>query len=236
MLFISDLKRHFAVLRVLPVIIVVVGLLFAAVAHGATTDFPLRPFYPSVTTLNTEELRAIYANALVVDVRTPFEFSVIRIAKAVNIPLANGSLEQDLARHRSSDSSTPLVFYCNDSACSRAFRAAMTAQAAGYENVYVYDAGVFTWLQKDADRTVLLGNSPARPKQVISPKAFQKHQCDYNEFVRRSRLTATVIIDIRNIYDRARIPQVSGIKSIPMESFMEAVTNRVWAEKKIAHL
>lgn len=194
---------------------------------------PLRPFYPSIRTLETEDLLRIYPGAVIVDVRTAFEVGVIRIAKAVNISLAEGGMVQSLARYRLPESTAPLVFYCNDASCSRAFRAALAAQAAGYGNVFVYDAGVFTWLGSQPDKTVLMGASPARPRQVVPPEAFEKHRCGFEEFQRRAAEPAALVVDIRNIYNRDRLPRVPGVHAIPMESFMDAVINRVWAEKEL---
>jgi rhodanese-related sulfurtransferase len=214
------------------------ALLCAALPGGAPPafaqdDFPLRPFYPSVQVIDTETLLDIYADAIIVDVRSNFEFDVARINKAVNAPLAYGGILRILERLRAKDGSVPLVFYCNDPACSRAFRAAQEAVGEGWKNIYVYDAGVFAWIAAAPDKATLMGNSPASLERVISPSLHRKHLLEYPEFERQAYDSSALVIDIRDVYHRDYEPKLQSIRNIPMESLLEAVTNRIWTEKRL---
>ncbi len=196
-------------------------------------NYPLRSLYPSAQIISTDTLVNSYAEVIIIDVRTAFEFDVVHINKAVNISLVDGGLVAALERYRAPDSTTPLVFYCNDPACSRAFRAALAVQSAGYGNVFVYDAGVFSWVTEAPEKTTLMGSSPAHPEKVISPLLFERHQLDFESFEARTSQLSTLVVDIRDIYHRNYEPRIKGIRSIPLESFLEAVTHRIWAEKKL---
>jgi rhodanese-related sulfurtransferase len=202
----------------------------------ATTDeqhFPLRPFYPTVKTIDTDRFLEIYFNAIIIDVRSRFEFDVVRINKAKHVPLSEDDFIASISRYRSLISETPMVFYCNDSACSSAFRAVLLARAAGYTNLFVYDAGVFPLLMVAPEKITLMVTTPAQPDLVISNDYYNKVRIDFKEFKERSTGMGTLLIDIRNIYNRVHEPRLQGVRNIPMESFLKAVTNRIWAEKKL---
>lgn len=199
----------------------------------AQDDFPLRPFYPSVQTVDTETLLKIYASAVIVDVRSKFEYDVARINKAVNAPIAYGGVLSIVGRLRAKDGAAPLVFYCNDPACSRAFRVAQDAVGEGWQNVYVYDAGVFAWIAEAPDKATLMGNSPASLERVITPAMYHKRLLEYAEFERLAYDPSSLVLDIRDIYHRDYEPKLQNIRNIPMESLLDAVTNRIWTERRL---
>ncbi len=195
--------------------------------------YPLRPFYPAARTIDTAGLEQSYFESIIIDVRSRFEYEVVRINKAKHVPLGEGDFIAEIKRYRAPVSKIPLIFYCNDPACSRAFRAALLAQAAGYENVHVYDSGVFSLLMAAPEKVSLMGTTPAQPDMVIPDDYYEKVQIDFEEFVKRTSRIGTLIIDIRDIYHRDFEPNLEGVRNIPMESFLKAVTNRIWAEKKL---
>ncbi|MEF2144048.1 MAG: rhodanese-like domain-containing protein [Desulfovibrionaceae bacterium] len=199
----------------------------------AQNEFPLRPFYPSVTPISVEELLEVYGQAILVDVRTKFEFDVARINKAVNLPLGGVDLPSALARLRGKAASAPLVFYCNDPACSRAFRAAQEAVSEGWKNVYVFDAGVFAFIGAAPEKATLMGNSPADLERVIPPQAHRDRLLSYADFEKEALSESALVIDIRDVSRREYEPRLDNVRKIAMESLLEAVTNRVWAEKRL---
>jgi len=220
------------------VLILVLGLFSTATAqsisaNNSTDQFPLRAFYPSVKTIDTETLLQIYDDAVIIDVRSQFEFDVVRINKAKSLPLSAAGFINALEPERSSHAQIPLIFYCNDPSCARAFRAALLAQSTGYINVFAYDAGVFSLLDVAPEKITLMQTTPAQPARVITPQQYQKAQLDFTAFKERNSLLNAQIIDIRDLYRRDLEPRLEGIRNIPLESFLNAVTNRIWTEKKL---
>ena len=211
----------------------VVLLIASTVEATDEQDYPLRPFYPAVKTIDTDRFLEIYFDAIIIDVRSRFEFDVVRINKAKYVPLSEDDFIASIRRYRSLISETPMVFYCNDSACSSAFRAALLAQTAGYTNVFVYDAGVFPLLMVAPEKITLMATTPAQPDLVISNDYYNKVRIDFKEFKERSTGMGALLIDIRDIYNRVHEPRLQGVRNIPMESFLKAVTNRIWVEKKL---
>jgi rhodanese-related sulfurtransferase len=218
--------------RVCLSLLCVMPLLGVTVAR-AQDDFPLRPFYPSVSVVDTETLLDMYSEAVIVDVRSAFEYEVARINKAINAPIAYGQALNVVRRVRPPESGAPLVFYCNDPSCSRAFRLAQQAMGQGWENVFVYDAGVFAWIAAAPDKATLMGNSPASLERVIPPALYRRHLLDYQEFERLSYDEGALVLDIRDIYHRELEPRLRDIRNIPMESLLEGVTNRIWVERRL---
>lgn len=199
----------------------------------STEQFPLRAFYPSVQIIETETLLQQYAEAIIIDVRSSFEFDVVRINAARHVELSSPDFLQEIVSLRAPRSATPLIFYCNDPSCSRAFRAAVLAQSAGFSHIYTYDAGVFSLMKKSPALVTLMETTPAQATRVISTERYANAQLDFAQFKERSTAVGALVIDIRDIYRRQRLPAMKNIRNIPMESLLQGITNRIWAEKKL---
>ena len=209
-------------------------VLFSSSVFGANPSTPsLRPFYPTVRTVSTERFLELYFDALVVDVRSQFEFDVIHISKAKHVSVAGDNFVEAISRYRARKSSTPIIFYSNDFASANAFRAALVAQQAGFQSVHVYDAGVFSLLDAASEKVTLLATTPAQPDLVIPADYYNSVRVDFDEFSNRSAKRDAMLIDIRDIYNRIYVPRLTGVKNIPVESFIKAVTNRIWWEKTL---
>lgn len=196
-------------------------------------QFPLRAFYPGAKIINTDTLIQLYDKAIIIDVRSQFEFDVVRINKALHVDLSQGDFSGALALLCSPTADIPLIFYCNDPSCSRAFRAALLAQAAGYSHVYTYDSGVFALLKQLPQYVTLMETTPAQVARVISTELYEKSQLDFVDFKKQSTGRSALVIDIRDIFRRERLPAIKNIRNIPMEALLQAITNRIWTEKKL---
>ncbi len=205
----------------------------SAIENHSTDQFPLRAFYPTVKTINTETLLQLYDEAIIIDVRSQFEFDVVQINKAQHIDVSQNEFINNIESYRSKKADTPLIFYSNDPACSRSFRAATSAIAAGYNYVYAYDSGVFTLLKKAPQVVTLMKMTPAQTGRVISKKQVEKSQLGFADFKEQSEARGALVIDIRGKYHRERSPDVKEIRNIPMEALLQGITNRIWAEKKL---
>ena len=196
-------------------------------------EFPLRPFYPYARTISTDKLLDIYFDAILIDVRNRFEFDVIHISKAHHIPLSDENFIDSISRYRASKSDTPIVFYCNDSACTSSFRAVLRVQNVGFVNVYAYDAGVFSLLDISPEKITLMATTPAQPDLVIPEDYASRVLVDFEEFSQRASRLNSLIIDIRDNYTRMYTPRLEKVHNIPMEAFLTAVTNRLWFGKNL---
>ncbi|MDY0189233.1 MAG: rhodanese-like domain-containing protein [Desulfuromonas sp.] len=202
-------------------------------ANTGAEQFPLRAFYPSVQTIDTATFLHQYAHAIIVDVRSPFEFAVVRINGAKHIDLSTPDFVAVLETYRAAHSATPLIFYCNDPSCSRAFRAAALAHSAGFDHIYTYDAGVFALLEKVPELVTLMETTPAQAQRVVTKESYENALLDFASFKERSSAKGSLVIDIRDIYRRQSVPNIDKVRNIPMEALLQGITNRIWLEKRL---
>ncbi|MEY8263656.1 MAG: rhodanese-like domain-containing protein [Bermanella sp.] len=93
--------------------------------------------------------------ATFIDVREQQEFLLGHIRSAVHLDLKRDF--NDLYLIETLDRNIPIVIYCNSAHCYRSAVATFLAVAWGYENVYYFKDGYFTWLALDLP--VVMGTS-----------------------------------------------------------------------------
>ena len=198
--------------------------------------FPLRKIFPEVKTIDIAKLSARLDLYNVVDVRSPFEFDIIRIKGAVNIPVAQSDFVQ-LVKSASKASSKPIVFYCNGHHCDSAYTAAQKAMQQGkITDVMNFDGGIFSWARAQPQLTLLL-DKPLDPKNVISDEKFAARTLAPQEFIKQANTNPSVkIIDLRDRF------QVAGVSLFPsrevrtgsdMTSIKKAITEAQAANQPI---
>ncbi|XXJ20977.1 rhodanese-like domain-containing protein [Desulfovibrio caledoniensis] len=196
-------------------------------------DFPLRPYYPEVPYITTDQLRAEYDTAVVVDIRSRLEYEVARINKAVLLPLGQEDFAQRLEELRAKPAPEPLVFYCNGHSCAKSYQAVQLALSLGFSRVFAYDGGIFDWIIAAPDRATLMGETPARRERVLSAKALDRRLLSFEEFERQAKDPNTLVIDIRDPFQRDVVPRLSSIRAIPLDPLLDLVTSRIWTEKRL---
>lgn len=101
------------------------------------------------TTVNLEEARALYdAGAVFVDVRTESSWAHGHIDGAVNLDF-NEDEFVILYVSEALDKNTPIVFYCDSPLVSASATASFFAASWGYDNVYYFRDGFYSWLASD---------------------------------------------------------------------------------------
>ena len=215
-----------------PVLLALLILLPATLAH-AQDDFPLRPYYPEVPHITTERLVAEYETAVIVDIRSKFEYEVARINKAILLPLTQKDFAKRLEILRPKDASESLIFYCNGHSCAKSYQAAQLALSLGFSNVFVYDGGIFDWITAAPENATLMGETPARTNRIIDAKKFNRHKMTFEEFAKASTEPDTIVIDIRDPFQRDTVPRIDSLRNIPLDPLLDLVTSRIWTEKHL---
>ncbi|MCJ2164830.1 MULTISPECIES: rhodanese-like domain-containing protein [unclassified Pseudodesulfovibrio] len=213
-------------------LITAASLLLAATGR-AQEDYPLRPYYPEVPYMTTDRLMNEYDSTIVVDIRSRFEYEVARINKAILLPLTGKDFAQRLEEIRPKQSEQSLIFYCNGHSCAKSYQAAQLSLSMGFENVFVYDGGIFDWIMAAPDKATLMGSTPARADRVISKEALNRRMMTYEQFENEARKPNTIVIDIRDPFQRDLTPRIDGIRNIPLDPLLELVTSRIWTEKRL---
>lgn len=185
-------------------ILALISLLCASIPFAraeGTESFPLRSHYPDSKIIELAELQARYGEITVVDIRSPSEFEIMHVKGAVNVPLADRDYHEQIRKLAEGTGGKPMAFYCNGHNCERAFQAEVKArQMAGVKNGYVFDGGIFDWVEANPELTRLL-DKDADPRSVISTSTFKKHLLSPEAFVDQARHADRMIIDIRDTYE-----------------------------------
>jgi rhodanese-related sulfurtransferase len=209
-------------------------ILFAALALPALAeDFPLRPYYPEVPHISTDRLLADYADAVIVDIRSRLEYEVAHINKAVLLPLGKDDFAHKLEQLRPKTAPEPMVFYCNGHSCAKSYQAAQLALSLGFAHVFAYDGGIFDWITAAPDRATLMGETPARRERVLSQRSLDRRLLSFEEFEREAKKPNTLVIDIRDPFQRDVVPRLGDIRAIPLDPLLDLVTSRIWTEKRL---
>jgi len=212
-----------------------------AVNVNANADFPFREQYSDVQIMSVDELHKNYDKAVVIDVRSVHECSVIKINKAHCLPWSNMGFENYLSDFRLKKSQTPLVMYCNGHTCTKSYLAARVAKRKGFLNVYSMDAGIFDWAEKYPDLTTLLSETPLVRSKLISKKELSKKTISFSQFQELLNINAQLlIIDIREPRQRKKNQVILNSHEVRFVNFNHLVENVIkkglWKNKNIVVL
>ncbi len=227
--------------RKLMTVLVPLLVLLLPALPALAEEFPLRATYPQVKTISTAELAQKYDQAVIVDVRSEIEFEVGHIAKAKFIPVSAGTFLSDLEKARPKNAPAPIAFYCNGHTCAKSYKAVEQAAAAGFGNVFCYDAGIFEWITTHPERATLMGQTPAKKEKLISESALKAKKIGYAQFAKKASEANSLIIDIREPFQRAKDPELpqnrllvlSGVRNIPSDRLVDLLKKGEFKEKQL---
>jgi rhodanese-related sulfurtransferase len=200
---------------------------------SAADEFPLREKYPEVKVLSTEDLAAKYDDTIIVDVRSTMEFDVAHVAKAAHVSISKATFASDLEKVRSKDGATPIAFYCNGHTCAKSYKAAKKAQDAGFANVYAFDAGIFDWIMAQPEKATLMGKTPAAQESIISKSDLKKRMLPYAEFEAKAKEDNSMVIDVRDPFQREMIPSLPLLRNIPMDRMTQLLGKKEFSNKQL---
>jgi rhodanese-related sulfurtransferase len=174
---------------------------WASIASAVEAEFPGREIYPEVKHISMEQLYARRNDVVIVDVRSSYEYSTLRIENAVNISLADADFSEQMTALRKRDP-RQIIVYCNGKTCMKSYKAARKCQLDGIEDVLAYDAGVLDWAQQYPDATLLLDVKLNDPGKLISKAHFKQHSLSPDEFSERMAATNDIVLDVRDRFQR----------------------------------
>jgi Predicted sulfurtransferase len=224
-------------IRAIPILAAILLAVLVATpckVFAASSDaYPLRVYYPEVPWITTDDLLAGYDKTLVLDIRSKLEYDVAKINKAILLPVTSTDFGDKLEKIRAKQSDTPMAFYCNGHSCAKSYQAVQLALSLGFSNVFAYDGGIFDWIAAAPDKATLMGETPARAGRIISPLEYETHLLDFDAFAEKAAEKDTIVIDIRDPFQRDVIPAIDGIRPIPLDPLLNLVVSRIWTEKQL---
>lgn len=203
---------------------------------AADDEFPLRAKYPAVKFITLENLAAQYDDTIIVDVRSKMEFDVGHINKAAHLPISQATFTKDLEQIRSKDGAAPMAFYCNGHTCAKSYEAAEKAAEAGFVNVFAFDAGIFDWIVAQPDKATLMGKTPAAKEKIIPESDLKKKMLSYAEFEAKAAGDNVIVIDIRDPFQREKIPNLPLLRNIPMDRLTQLLAKKEFSGKQLLFL
>lgn len=186
--------------------------------------FPLRKSFPTLKTIETAELTKIYDTAHIVDVRATFEYDVLHMTRAKNIPVTNMAFFDGIAKVRPKQDATPMVFYCNGITCPKSYEACDIASKAGFANIFVYDSGIFEWAKTHPDKAQFFGQAPADASKFISKAKFEEKMKSWDAF--KAGAPEAFFVDIREPKEKAgaSVPEdLKDVRSIPFDNLIKSL-------------
>jgi len=194
------------------VLLLITSLLLLATeaAFSIENKFPGRSLYPAVPYIQTDVLQAQKQDYLFVDVRTPYEYKTLHIKNSINIPLGDFDFIKSVRKLRIENKNSKIVMFCSGNFCMEAYKAVSKARRNKIENAIVYDAGVMAWAEMFPNEVVLKGKELRDPQKLISHKKFSKHLMTPAEFTKRIGEGSVVVLDVRELHQRAGLPIYSG--------------------------
>lgn len=216
-------------------------LILTVISATGEEAFPLRKEYPQVNPISTRELAEKYDAVKVVDVRSAIEYDVVHVNKAVHIPVASRAFLAELEKVRSKNGSEPFVFYCNGHTCAKSYKAAVKAMAAGFQNVYCYDAGIYEWVNVHPEKATLMSRTPAQKEALISDQTFKARKIPYAGFEKKAAEPNTVVIDVREPFQRATNPELpqnkllklAGVRNIPSDRLAALLKKKEFKDRQL---
>ena len=199
----------------------------------AEEGFPLRAKYKDAPYILIDDLVAEYDKVIIVDVRSKFEFDIVRINKASNILVSKATFLKELEKLRAKNGDKKLIFYCNGHTCKKSYQATEKAMKAGFKNCFAFDAGIFDWIKAQGSKGTLLGETPVDTKKIISKDALAAKTLSYDKFAEAAKAGDAMIIDARDPIQREKKLTLKGIKNIPLDRLKNLVKAKKFQDKHL---
>ena len=199
-------KRPYQITKLMACVLLLLLTQLVIAKEDKPKEFPGRDLYPEVPFIELQDLheKLNRKEVVVVDVRSSFEYSTLRIQDAINIPLASKTFVSEMRKLRVSDN-RPIVVYCNGKTCMKSYKAARKCDIEKIDNVLAYDAGIMDFAKTYPKNALLLGKLLNDPKKLISKSDFKKHLIEPDKFGERIASTSDIVLDVRDRFQREGI-------------------------------
>jgi rhodanese-related sulfurtransferase len=174
-------------------------------------EFPGRELYPGVKFIELDNFyqKLKRKEVTVVDVRSKYEYETLRIAGALNIPLASNEFVSEMSKLRSSDKK-PIVVYCNGKTCMKSYKAAHKCDTSNIKNVIAYDSGIMDFAKSFPKDALLLGKTLNDQRKLISKADFKKHLLSPDMFGQHLADNPDIVLDVRDSFQREGVSMFIG--------------------------
>ncbi|MCW8936083.1 MAG: rhodanese-like domain-containing protein [Gammaproteobacteria bacterium] len=167
----------------------------------AADDFPVRSNYPHVKTIALDDLYKKRNSYTIVDTRSKYEYSVLHIKNAVNIPLSSFDFTTKVNKLYADNRKT-IVFYCNGHTCTKSYEAVLKTKRMGkLTDTLAFDGGIYDWVKRYPKASILLNEARINVDKLISEEEFKKHLLKPKAFLDKSN-NKCIVLDVRDSLQR----------------------------------
>jgi len=167
----------------------------------ATDDFPVRSKYPQVSTIELDDFYKKRNSYTIIDTRSKYEYSVLHIKNAVNIPLSSFDFASKVSELYAAKNKT-IVFYCNGHTCTKSYEAVMKVKRLKkITDTLAFDGGIYDWVKRYPKASVLLNEAQISVDKLISEAEFKKHLLKPKAFLDKSD-EKCIVLDVRDSLQR----------------------------------
>jgi len=193
--------------------LLLVSMVCSAPIQAKTQDeFPVRKLYPAVPVVEIDDLKKRLDKVLIVDVRSEYEYQTLRMAGAINVPLASTNFVKEMGQLRKDNPQKEIVVYCNGKTCKKSYKATQKCRDHHINNVTAFDAGIFDWAKKYPQDAILLGETPVDPNKLIAKHDFKKKLLSPDKFEEMMAKNDIIVLDIRDRFQREALSLFPGIE------------------------
>lgn len=212
-------------------VVVLTVILSSSFALADSSGFPNRKYFPSVPYIEIDELHKIYDDAIIVDVRSSYEYGTLRIKGAVNHNVHNPGFIAAIRQLREENKFKPIIMYCNGRTCKKSYEAVQICLLDNINNLRAFDAGIYDWAEKYPQYAELLGKPLVNAKKLISKERLTKHTVEVAKFKKMIRGKNVMVLDVR---DRVQREASSLFPYIDRHAYLEnqRVLNRYIQQAK----
>ena len=196
--------------------------LLASQSTHEEVKFPLRSTYSNTITISHSALKNNLEKYLIIDVRSAYEFNVLHINTAINIPITNLGFIPKIQTLRLKDKRS-IIFYCNGITCRKSYLANIQAQKSKIKNVITFDLGILPWAKLYPEQTSYFGKKSLPLDKLISKEKFDSHNLSPEDFIKKVNQNS-LLIDIREPFQRQGSPLNKLSIHAPINDFHNLLT------------
>lgn len=176
-----------------------------------------RDLYPDLAFIEAETIRKDYLNYTIVDVRSNYEYRVLRMADSVSIPANDMSFEVRL-RNLVRKHKQTVVLYGNGGKDRHAHDAARIAKRNKIDNILVFDGDILSWAENAPEYTELNGKAIEAENELIEASALNEKLVSEEEFAKKFLQGGeSVLLDIRDDVQTNQYQLQSSSVNIPLD-------------------
>ncbi len=184
--------------------------------NDTNADTSSRDLYPDLTFIEANTISSNYLNYTIVDVRTNYEYRVLRMVDSISIPANDPSFDVRL-RNLVRKHKQTVVLYGNGGKERHAHDAARIAKRNKIENILVFDGDIQSWAETSPQYTELNSKAINDENTLIDISKLNGKLLPEDEFNKTYSRDNSLLLDIRDDAQTSKHPLQSNAEHIPLD-------------------